>query len=319
MLITEGLRWAESALEESGVLGPRLESEVFLAEILSCDRAYLYAHPENPLSEEAKETLSVWVTRRSQGLPLAYILGKKEFWSLEFRVTPAVLIPRPETELLVEISIRKAREEKAKRIAEVGCGSGAVIVSLARELVQTEFYGTDACREALGIARLNARSHGVEDRISFHHGDLLGPLEGRSLEGKLDQVVSNPPYVPRDEISRLSPDIRLYEPRRALDGGRDGLFIYGRLIPQTKRFLKPGGWLFLEVGDGQGEAVSMLLAKTKGFEPAVLAFDGQGRERVLFARRKKLSGPPQYWVTNSRQGQSTRRSVAERHRAKAPI
>ena len=287
MLITEALRWAESALEKSGVLGPRLESEVFLAEILNCDRAYLYAHPENPLSEEAEEALRVWVARRSRGLPLAYILGKKEFWSLEFRVTPAVLIPRPETELLVEMSIRKAREEKAGRIAEVGCGSGAVIVSLARELGQVQLYGTDACREALGIARQNARRHGVEGRISFFHGDLLGPLRGRRLEGKLDQVVSNPPYVPREEIPRLSPDIRLYEPRRALDGGRGGLLIYGRLIPQAKRFLRPEGWLILEVGDGQGEAVSRLLAESKGFEGASLASDAQGRERVLFARKKK--------------------------------
>lgn len=287
MLIWQGLRWAEDFLRPSGASNPRLDAEVLLAEILKCNRLFLYSHPESPISLEAQEVLRMWVGRRSRGLPVAYILGKKEFWSLEFLVTPAVLIPRPETERLVEISLERARAGKARAIAEVGCGSGAVIVSLARALGEARFYAIDASREALGVARQNARRHEVADRILFLRGDLLRPLRGKRLGGALDQVVSNPPYIPRGEIPNLARDIRLYEPHRALNGGRDGLFFYRRLIPQALDFLRPGGWLILEMGGDQGSAILKLLAQTGGFEEPLIARDDQGAERVISAQRRE--------------------------------
>jgi len=286
MLICQALRRAEDSLLRSGVLSPRLDAEVLLSEILRCDRAFLLGHPEAPLSAEAEEILGVWVERRSRGLPVAYILGKKEFWSLEFMVTPAVLIPRPETELLVEASMQMAeRGEKEEAIAEVGCGSGAVVVSLARELREGEFYASDASADALWVARQNAIRHGVAERISFLRGDLLGAFAGRGMEGKLDQILANPPYIPSSDICQLPREIRLYEPKQALNGGKDGLSVYRRLIPEARRFLKPGGWLVLEMGEGQGEAISGLLAGSRGFEEVKIFRDYRGIDRVISARR----------------------------------
>jgi len=258
-----------------------------LAEILRRDRSFLYSHPEFPLSPEAEELLRVWIRRRSRNLPVAYILGKKEFWSLDFRVTPAVLVPRPETELLAAISIEKAKEGQAELIVEVGCGSGALLVSLARELGGSRFCAIDSSPDALWVARQNAKRYGVEGRILFLRGDLLTALRGQRWEGALDLVVSNPPYIPRGEIAGLPPDIRLYEPRKALDGGKDGLSVFRRLIPQAARFLRPGGWLIVEMGQNQSQAIRGLFTQSKGFGEVSAAKDYQGIERVLCARRLK--------------------------------
>jgi release factor glutamine methyltransferase len=219
-------------------------------------------------------------------LPVAYILGKKEFWSLEFLVTPAVLIPRPETELLVEASLKKAAGgKKPLVIGEMGCGSGAVIVSLARELGPGRFYATDTCSYALGVARRNAIRHGVENKISFLRSDLLAALISQGLKGELDQVLSNPPYIPRGQMPSLPGEIRLYEPKQALDGGEDGFLVYRRLIPQALTFLKPGGWLLLEMGEGQAGAISALLWQAGGFGEIEVWRDYQGMDRVICAQR----------------------------------
>jgi len=287
MLISEALRWAEDSLSRSGIPNPPLDAEVLLAEILRRDRSFLYSHPEFPLSPEAEELLRVWIRRRSRNLPVAYILGKKEFWSLDFRVTPAVLVPRPETELLTAISIEKAKEGQAELIVEVGCGSGALLVSLARELGGSRFCAIDSSPDALWVARQNAKRYGVEGRILFLRGDLLTALRGQRWEGALDLVVSNPPYIPRGEIAGLPPDIRLYEPRKALDGGKDGLSVFRRLIPQAARFLRPGGWLIVEMGQNQSQAIRGLFTQSKGFGEVSAAKDYQGIERVLCARRLK--------------------------------
>jgi len=286
MLIWQALHWAEDVLQRSGSSSPRLDSEVLLAEVLRCDRSFLFTHPEYPLSGEAEEILKIWIARRSRGLPVAYLLGKKEFWSLDFLVTPAVLIPRPETELLLEASLERERKGRAERaVAEVGCGSGAIIVSLARELGEGEFYATDASSEVLWVARQNAIRHQVEGKISFLRGDLLEALRGRNLEGRLDQVLSNPPYIPSLEMSRLPREVRLYEPKEALDGGADGLSVYRRLIRQARKFLKSGGWLLLEMGEAQGGAIGKLLSQVGGFGEMEILKDYQGIERVICARR----------------------------------
>ncbi len=285
MLISEALRWAKDSLSRSGIPNTPLDAEVLLAEILRRDRSFLYSHPELPISPEAEELLGVWIRRRSRNLPVAYILGKKEFWSLEFGVTPAVLIPRPETELLAALSIEKAKEEKAELIVEVGCGSGALLVSLARELGGSRFCAIDSSPDALWVARQNAKRCGVAGKILFLRGDLLTALRGPGWEGNLDLVVSNPPYIPRGEIPGLSPDIRLYEPRKALDGGEDGLSFYRRLIPEAARFLRAGGWLIMEMGQGQSKAIRGLFTQSKVFGEVSAAKDYQGIERVISARR----------------------------------
>jgi release factor glutamine methyltransferase len=290
MLISEALRWAEDSLSRSGIPNPVLDAEVLLAEVLRRDRSFLYSHPEFSLSPKAEELLRVWIGRRSRNLPVAYILGKKEFWSLEFRVTPAVLIPRPETELLATISVEKAKEGRAELIVEVGCGSGALLVSLARELTGSRFCAIDSSADALWVARQNAKRYGVEGRIVFLQGDLLAALRGLRWEGEVDLVVSNPPYIPRGEIADLPRDIRLYEPRRALDGGKEGLSFYRRLIPQGARFLRPGGWLIVEIGQDQGKAIRGLLTQNRGFGKVSAAKDYQGVERVLSARKLKRQG-----------------------------
>jgi release factor glutamine methyltransferase len=285
MLISEALRWAKDSLSRSGIPNVPLDAEILLAEILRRDRSFLYSHSELPISPEAEELLRVWIRRRCRNLPVAYILGKKEFWSLEFRVTPAVLIPRPETELLAALSLEKAREEKAELIVEAGCGSGALLVTLVRELRGGRFCAIDSSSDALWVARQNAKRYGVAGKILFLRGDLLTALRGRRWEGEVDLVVSNPPYIPRGEIPGLSPDIRLYEPRKALDGGEDGLSFYRRLIPQAARFLRPGGWLILEMGRGQSKAIRGLFTQSKGFGEVSAAKDYQGIERVISARR----------------------------------
>jgi release factor glutamine methyltransferase len=287
MLISEALRWAKDSLSRSGIPNTPLDAEVLLAEILRRDRSFLYSHSELPISPEAEKLLRVWIRRRSRNLPVAYILGKKEFWSLEFGVTPAVLIPRPETELLAALSLQKAKEEKAELIVEAGCGSGALLVSLARELGAGRFCAIDSSPDALWVARQNAKRYGVAGKILFRRGDLLASLRGPGWEGNLDLVVSNPPYIPRGEIPDLSPDIRLYEPRMALDGGEDGLSFYRRLIPQAARFLRAGGWLIMEMGQGQSKAIRGLFTQSKGFGEVSAAKDYRGIERVISARRLK--------------------------------
>jgi release factor glutamine methyltransferase len=287
MLIGEALCWAEGFLARSGVSSPRLDAEVLLAEILRRDRSFLFSHPEFLLSSEAEELLRIWIGRRSHGLPVAYILGKKEFWSLEFMVTPAVLIPRPETEVLVSISIERAQEGKTGRIAEVGCGSGAVLVSLAIELKESRFCAIDSSPDALWVARRNARRYGIEERVFFLQGSLLTPVEDRGWKGEVDLVISNPPYIPREETSCLPCDIRLYEPKKALDGGRDGLSFYRQLIPQAAGFLRPGGWLIVEVGKGQSRAIRRLLSRSEDFPIVTVTRDYQGVERVVSARRRE--------------------------------
>ena len=285
MLISEALRWAKDSLSRSGIPNAPLDAEVLLSEILRRDRSFLYSHSELPISLNAEELLRVWIRRRSRNLPVAYILGKKEFWSLEFGVTPAVLIPRPETELLAALSIEKAKEEKAELIVEAGCGSGALLVSLARELGGSRFCAIDSSPDALWVARQNAKRYGVAGKILFLRGDLLAALRGTRWEGEVDLVVSNPPYIPRGEIPGLSPDIRLYEPRKALDGGEDGLSFYRRLIPEAARFLRAGGWLIMEMGQGQSKTIRGLFTQSKGFGEVSAAKDYQGIERVISARR----------------------------------
>ncbi|HXW00555.1 MAG TPA: peptide chain release factor N(5)-glutamine methyltransferase, partial [Anaerolineae bacterium] len=257
------------------------------------DRTWLYTHPQFPLDDNQMNSFETLLRRREQREPVAYIVGVKEFFGLEFEVNPHVLIPRPETELLVETVLRisgwpmangewrmadlqsKIQNLKSK-IVDVGTGSGCIAISLAKNLPDATFLAIDASAEALQLARRNAERHGVADRITFLQGDLLQPLTSA-----VDLIVSNPPYVSQPELVAAMPEVSRYEPRLALDGGPIGLDVIWRLLAQAREKLNPGGALLMEIGSNQGQGVAQL-AKTL-FPQALtwVAQDLAGLDRLL--------------------------------------
>jgi release factor glutamine methyltransferase len=240
--------------------------------------AWLVAHWNNPTTHGAE--FRALIERRKGGEPIQYITGEQEFYGLPFRVTPAVLIPRPETEHLVEKVLGLAKLFSSPRIVDIGTGSGAIPVALVRHLVHSQITAVDLSTAALDVARENARRNGVEERIRFLEGDLLAPVAGEQFE----IVVSNPPYVPEGDRASLSVEVREHEPALALFAGEDGLAVYRRLIPQAFAVLVPGGFLALEIGYGQAEAVCGLLTGA-GFVEVETAADLQGIARVVWGRR----------------------------------
>jgi len=256
--VGRALRWAGGLLREAGCDSPSLDAQVLLGHLLGWARARVLAHPEVDLSPSQQEGYRRLVGRRAAREPLAYLIERRGFWGMDLWVRPGVLVPRPETELLVERTLAWALErggpDWAGTVVDVGTGSGAVVVALARELPGACFWATEASGEALAVARENLRRHGVADRVTLAQGDLLEPVAG-----PVDCIVSNPPYIPSEELDRLAPEISRYEPRAALDGGPDGLAVYRRLVPQAVRTLDDGGALLLEIGYDQAEAVTEIL------------------------------------------------------------
>jgi len=277
----EFLKKAVEKLQEVGAPNPLLDVEIMLSKASGLSRAQILAHPEKGVSTKAVERFSEWVIRRSTREPLAYILGEKEFYGLCFEVSPAVLIPRPETEILVETALSILKQKENPMVADIGLGSGAVAISIARNLGDCVIYGTEVSAEALEVACRNAERIGVRNRVSFLQGDLFEPLEGRSF----DLIVSNPPYIPSDEIDRLEPEISKHEPRRALDGGTDGLDYFRRIATSAPEHVSPGGALALEVGMGQAESVRTLLSAA-GFNNPRSIKDYAGIERVVVASKE---------------------------------
>jgi len=228
------------------------------------------------------------LARRATREPLQYLLGTQEFCGLEFEVNPSVLIPRPETEGLVEAAVRCAGMQPAPGrrpiVADVGTGSGCIVVSLARRLPLAVLYATDRSAEALCVARRNAERHGVAGQVTFLEGDLVDPLRARGLAGQVDVVVSNPPYIAEREWDALQPEVRLFEPRMALAGGEDGLAVYRRLVQEAADLLNAAGWLIMEVGQGQAESVRALMAETGRYGAVDVRLDQAGIARVLCAQ-----------------------------------
>jgi len=224
--------------------------------VLGCDRAYLYAHPERPLTSEKNSRYDEALTQRARGVPSQYITGHQEFWGMDFIVGPAVLIPRPETEHLIETVMPLARAMDRPRIADVGTGSGCIAVVLASELPAAEIHATEISPEALEIARANAARHQVERRIRFHRTDLLEGLDSAAF----DFVVSNPPYVGESEEDQVQLEVRKYEPRGAVFAGPSGLEVLERLVSQAQRVLKPGGWLVTEISGSIAAGMQRLLS-----------------------------------------------------------
>lgn len=256
MSVTVGLAVTQTrhALDDAGITEAPLEAELLLAEALDTDRTGLLAALADQLSDDSQQLLKSLVSRRMQREPLAYLRGRKEFYGLEFRVGPGVLIPRPETETLVEETIAVAARLESGQgtiIADVGTGSGIVAISLAILLPHSKMYATDISSTALSTARDNAGRHDVDARISFLDGDLL-----EALPERVDIVAANLPYLSTDTISELEPEIGLYEPREALDGGPDGLEVVRRLMRQASEHLRPGGAMLLELDPWQMDAAS---------------------------------------------------------------
>lgn len=254
----------------------RLDAELLLLRVLGRDRVWLLTHPEATLNLEQLRQYQSWIARRAQHEPIQYILGEQEFYGLAFHVTPDVLIPRPETEHLVEAALERTPRASTVRICDVGTGSGAIAVALAHTLPLSEVTALDVSAAALAVAQDNATRHGVTARMRFLQSDLLAAVRGESY----DVIVSNPPYVAESEV--LEPQVRDYEPHSALFSGPTGLEIYQRLIPEACQALLPGGWLLLEIGHGQQQSLAVLLAEWTDLQ---FVHDLQGIPRVAIARR----------------------------------
>ena len=275
------LNWTKQYFEAKGVENPRLDAEVLLCAVLKCQRITLYVDFERPLSEEELATYREYVRRRGNFEPLAYILGERAFMRNTFKVNKATLVPRPETELLVESLVRIApllKREGDVKILDIGTGSGAIIVSLLDYLPNAKGVGVDISVDALIVAKENSEKIGVTGRIGFVRSDVFSKLP---LEKKFDIIVSNPPYIPAGDIAGLDKDVQ-QEPRGALDGGADGLDFYRRITAEAMDHMAEEGVLAFEIGIGQAAAVQQLCLDA-GFVKTAVRKDYAGIERMVFA------------------------------------
>jgi len=296
MQLKEALREAIALLEDNRVGSPRMNAEVLLMFVIGGDRAYLYAHPERELTADEQSRYEEALEQRAGGIPAQYIIGHQEFWGLDFVVAPGVLIPRPETEHLVEAVLEICRaqprpdnlwasrsQNQARtghpqvRIVDVGTGSGCVALALAHDLPKAEISATEISEAALEIARANAVRLGLERRVTFHHTDLLD-----GVEGPFDVVASNPPYVGESEYDKVQLEVRKFEPRCAVFAGADGMDVIRHLAPQARKVLRPGGTLALEIGYSQEAAVREVL---RDWDDVRSVPDLQGIPRVVVARK----------------------------------
>ncbi|MGD8369682.1 MAG: peptide chain release factor N(5)-glutamine methyltransferase [Desulfobacterales bacterium] len=272
------LNWTASYFASCGIDSPRSSAEILLAHSLGLQRIDLYVRYDQPLQDEELRGFKSLIRRRVAREPVAYITGEREFWSMPLLVTPAVLIPRPETERLVEAAAEALPEAGTLRMLEPGSGSGAVSIALATERPSLRIFASDRSAAALSVAGKNAARHGVAERIEFFVGDWLCPVSDKAA---FDAVVCNPPYVPSGEIDSLQPEVSRFEPRRALDGGPDGLDAVRRLAADALGCLKPGGTLLFEIGFDQGPAACRIVAAAGGFAAPVVLKDYAGKDRVI--------------------------------------
>jgi release factor glutamine methyltransferase len=278
------LTWTTDYLKRRGSESPRLDAEVMLAHVLEWQRVQLYTHFDAVVGERSRSGFRELVRRRAQGTPVAYLVGRKEFFSLPFAVSQSVMIPRPESEFVVTEYLALTSHLASPRSVDVGTGSGCLAIAASHRQPQARFVAIDICEQALEVARRNAAQLGVADRIDFRLGDQLGPVAG---EGPFDAIISNPPYIPRDNIERLEPGVRHYEPRMALDGGPDGLQMVSRLIDECVGILKPGGHLILEIGSDQERPVRALIEAQAQLRLAPTVHDHAKHPRVIRATRSE--------------------------------
>ncbi|WP_404363701.1 peptide chain release factor N(5)-glutamine methyltransferase [Corallococcus coralloides] len=271
------LTWTTGHFEKRGVDAPRLTAEILLAHVLKTGRVRLYVDLDRPLSKDELAAFKALIERRLAGEPTNYLTGTKEFYNRPFKVDARVLIPRPETELLVEAVLHAVPKDAPSRVLDVCTGSGCIAISVAAERPQATVLATDLSKDACALARENAQALGVSERVSVLEGDLFAPLPP---DATFRVVVSNPPYIDSGDIAGLSAEVRR-EPRLALDGGPDGLVALRRVIQGARRVLEPGGLLALEMGETQGSAVLELL-RAAGYSDARVEKDLERRERMAF-------------------------------------
>jgi release factor glutamine methyltransferase len=284
--IRKVLTWTTQHFEKREVDAPRLTAEVLLAHVLKTTRVRLYVDLDRPLDKAELTAFRALIERRMAGEPTQYLTGVREFYNRPFKVDPRVLIPRPETELLVEAALHRLPRDAPGTALDVCTGSGCIAISLAAERPQATVLATDLSPDACALARENAQALGVADRVTVLHGDLYAPLPS---EARFDVVVSNPPYIASGEIPTLSAEVRR-EPHLALDGGPDGLVLIRKVIEGARRVLKPGGLLAMEIGETQGAALKALL-QAAGFEDARVEKDLERRDRLAFGTQPVASRP----------------------------
>jgi release factor glutamine methyltransferase len=286
--LLEAINRASVKLSAAGIVNARLDAEILLSHIVTKDRAWLIIHRNDPLDEETRMLIEAAVNRRARREPLQYIVGKQEFWGLEFTVTPDVLIPRPETELVVESALKHIQPaSRPVTIIDLCAGSGCIAVSLAKALDAAHIFATDTSAPALTVARANARKHNVSDRIRFLEGDLFVPLAGLGLQGMVDIIVSNPPYVRSGDLPALQPEVRDFEPELALIAGPKGTEIQQRIIDTAPEFLKKHGALIMEMGQGQSGALLRIVNDAGRYDMSAIMKDLAGIERVIVAKKRE--------------------------------
>jgi len=268
-------------LEKIGIPSARLDAEVLLAFCLGCDRIEFLKYPDRTIDGKQLEVFLQLVERRLRREPVAYITGRKAFWSFVLEVNPDVLIPRPDTEIIVEEALAVCRKESLQQpsILDIGTGSGAIALALAYEIPDARITATDISEAALGVAQTNARKLGLENSITFRQGDLFEPVEGL-----FDVIVSNPPYIDAEEYEALAPGLKNYEPKQALWAGQTGVEFYEKLVYQAPGRLKEKGWLLLEIGAKQAQAVRVMMVDL--FEHVDVRADYAGLSRVMKGRRR---------------------------------
>lgn len=279
------LKWTEQYFKDKGIESPRLDAEVLLAHVLEKQRIYLYVHFDEPLQPGELAAYREMIKKRVLRVPVAQILGEKEFMGLTFKVTADTLVPRPDTEILVQAAVDRLKAmagEEPLRFADIGTGSGAICLSVLHYLSDTVADTVDISPAARAVAEENAASLGLADRVTFHTGDLLQPLSGISFAA----ILSNPPYIPEADIATLAPEVRLKEPHTALSGGQDGLYFYRRLAKEAPAMLVPGGFTAFEVGIHQAGDVADLLKANPLIDRTEILPDYAGIDRVVVGWRK---------------------------------
>jgi release factor glutamine methyltransferase len=284
--IVEAIIKAADKLSASGIVTARLDAELLLSHVLQKDRTWVFTHAHDGLDAGSDKQFQQLILRRSRREPLQYIIGRQEFWGLEFKVTPDVLIPRPETELVVESALGSLKNLKSPTIIDLCTGSGCIAVCLAKELSSARIFAADRSEQALAVARENARTHGVTGLIRFLEGDLFEPIEELDVQEQVDIVTANPPYIETRDLPALQPEVRDYEPEIALIAGPEGTEFHQRIISETRRFLKKNGTLIMEMGIGQTQTLIAMADATGAYAGPEIKKDLAGIDRAIILHKK---------------------------------
>ena len=288
--IRSSLHSAIAKLKKSAIEFPEINADTLLAHVLSCDRANLYTNPDDHINDFDIYKYNELIHKRASHIPLQYITKRVEFMSLDFVVDERVLIPRPETEILVDTVLKKTDNnlyhDRIITVIDIGTGSGNIAVSLAKNISDIKIYASDISQEALAVANENIQRHDVTDKIQLLHGNVFEAFSSNVKNGQVDFIVSNPPYVSKSESKNLEPELIDHEPLLALIGGEDGLFFYKQIIKDAADWIKPGGYLIIEIGETLANSIIKLMQNELHYDEIEIINDLQGKERIISAKIK---------------------------------